>query len=95
MSIVGHVRAKQLQSCPTLCDPMEVALQVPLSMEFSRQEYWSVLPFPPPGDLPDPGMDPTSPALNESGFTYQHNTFIGRTDAEAETPILWPPDAKS
>ena len=63
MSIVGHVRAKQLQSCPTLCDPMEVALQVPLSMEFSRQEYWSVLPFPPPGDLPNPGIEPRSPAL--------------------------------
>ena len=60
MSIVGHVRAKQLQSCPTLCDPMEVALQVPLSMEFSRQEYWSVLPFPPPGDLPDAGIKPLS-----------------------------------
>ena len=48
------------QSCPTLCDPMEVALQVPLSMEFSRQEYWRVLPFPPPGDLPKTGMEPLS-----------------------------------
>ena len=37
-----------------------VARQVPLSMGFSRQEYWSGLPFPPPGDLPDPGISPTS-----------------------------------
>ena len=35
-----------------------VAHQAPLSMEFSRQEYWSVLPFPSPGDLPDPGIEP-------------------------------------
>ena len=38
-----------------------VASQVPLSMGFSRQEYWKELPFPPPGDLPDPGMEPVSP----------------------------------
>ena len=40
--------------------PWNVALQAPLSMGFSRQEYWSGLPFPPPGDLPDPGMEPKS-----------------------------------
>ena len=39
-----------------------VAHRVPLSMGFSRQEYWSVWPFPPPGDLPNPGIEPTSPA---------------------------------
>jgi len=39
-----------------------VAHQAPLSVEFPRQEYWSGLPFPPPGDLPDPGIEPTSPA---------------------------------
>ena len=37
--------------------------QAPLSMEFSGQEYWSELPFPPPGHLPDPGIEPGSPAL--------------------------------
>ena len=41
--------------------PWTVAHQAPLSMEFSRQEYWSGLPFPIPGDLPDPGIEPTSP----------------------------------
>ena len=40
-----------------------VAHQAPLSMGFSRQEYWSGLPFPSPGDFPNPGMDPESPAL--------------------------------
>ena len=43
--------------------PWTVAYQSPLSMEFSRQEYWSGLPFPSPGDLPHPGMEPRSPAL--------------------------------
>ena len=57
------VHAKSLQLCPTLCDPMDcVAHPVPLSMGFSRQEYWSGWPFPPPGDLPNPGIEPTSPA---------------------------------
>ena len=45
-----------IQSCPTLCDPWTVILQVPLSMAFSRQEYWSGLPFPSPGHLPYPGI---------------------------------------
>ena len=49
------------QSCLTLCDPIDC--QAPLSMEFSRQEYWSGLPFPLPGGIPDPGIKATSPAL--------------------------------
>ena len=51
------------QSCRTLCDPVDYAYQAPLSMGFSRQEYWSGLPFPSPGGLPDPGIEPRSPAL--------------------------------
>ena len=57
------------QLCPTLCDPMDCNLPVtvhvkaPLSMGFSRQEYWSGLSFLPPWDLPDPGTEPRSPAL--------------------------------
>ena len=43
--------------------PWVIAHQVPLSVEFLRQEYWSGLPLPPPGDLPDPGIEPLSPAL--------------------------------
>ena len=46
------------------CDPMNyITCQAPLSMGFSRHEYWSGLPFPSPGDLPDPGIEPGSPAL--------------------------------
>ena len=50
-------------SCLTLAIPWTVAHQAPLSMGFSRQEYWSGLPFPFPGDLSDPGIEPRSPAL--------------------------------
>ena len=46
-----------------------VAHQAPLSMGFSRQEYWSELPCPPSGDLPDPGMEPASPTLAGGFFT--------------------------
>ena len=52
--------------------PWSVARQAPLSMGFSRQESWSGLPFPPPGDLPDPGIEPASlvfPALGGGFFT--------------------------
>ena len=48
--------------------PWTVAHQAPLSMGFSRQEYWSGLPFPPPADLPDAGMVPASPALADGFF---------------------------
>ena len=63
------VCAQSLQSCPTLSSTMDCSLpgsSAPLSMGFSRQEYWSGLPCPPPGDLPVPGIKPTScvtPAL--------------------------------
>ena len=49
--------------CLTLVTPWTVALQVPLSMGFSRQEYWSGLPFLSSGNLPNPGIEPRSPAL--------------------------------
>ena len=67
-----YVCAKLLQSCSTLCDPWTVAHQAPLSMGFSRQEHWSELPFPSPGDLPYPGIEPialTSPTLPSGLFT--------------------------
>ena len=52
------------KSCPTLVTPWAITHQAPLSMRFSRQEYWSGLSFPPPGDLPDPGVEPRSPAVH-------------------------------
>ena len=51
------------KSCPTLAIPWTVACQAPLSMRFSRQEYWSGLPFPSPGDLPNPGIEPSEPII--------------------------------
>ena len=51
------------KSCPTLATPWTVACQALLSMGFSRQEHWSGLPFPSPGNLPDPGTEPGSSAL--------------------------------
>ena len=51
--------------------PWTVACQAPLSMGFPRQEYWSRLPFPSPGDLPGPGMEHASPALAGGFFTAE------------------------
>ena len=59
------------QSCPTLCDPMDYSLPGSSFMEFSRQEYWNGLPFPSAGDLPDPGLEPRSPALQADSFTTE------------------------
>ena len=56
-------RKKVAQSCLTLATPWTVAHQAVLSMGFSRQEYWSGLPFPSPRGLPSPGIEPRSPAL--------------------------------
>ena len=62
------------QLCPALCDPLDCISPGSLSMEFSRKEYWSGLPFPTPRDLLDPGIEPTSlesPALAGRFFTTE------------------------
>ena len=58
--------------------PWTVGSQAPLSMGFPRQEYWSGLPFPSPGDLPDPGIEPESPALQEILYqlSYQGSPLL-------------------
>ena len=64
LSIDEHlIEWMKLLSRFRLCDPMDSGYQAPLSMGFSRQEYLSGLPFPFPGDLPDPGIKPRSPLL--------------------------------
>ena len=52
--------------------PWTVAHQAPLSMDFSQQEYWNRLPFPSSGDLPNPGMEPASPALQKNVLLLSH-----------------------
>ena len=54
--------------CPTLCNPTDCSLQVPLSMGFSGQEYWSGLPFPSPGDLSNPAIRLASPTMTGGFF---------------------------
>ena len=68
--------------CPILCTPWTVVRQAPLSMGFSRQEYWSGLPCPPPGDLPNPGIEPRSLALQTDSLPSEltrkpKNTGVG------------------
>ena len=75
------------QFCPTLCDPMDHRLPGS-SMRFSRQEYWSGVPFPSPGDLPDPGIEP-------GGGDGASNCSYGRTGKilvtwGKENPLLQP-----
>ena len=68
---VYHWITERKWSCPVgsnSATPWTVACQAPLSMEFSRQEYWSGLPFPSLGDLPDPGIEPESPALQKDSL---------------------------
>ena len=73
-TLVG-VCAKWRQSCPTLCDPMDCCPQGSLSTGFSRQDYWSGLPCPPPQDLSDPGIKPVCPmstVLKEDSLRLSH-----------------------
>ena len=62
---------KSLSCVRLFVTPWTVAYMAPLSMEFSRQEYWSGLPFPSPGDLPDPEIKPASPALAGGFFNTE------------------------
>ena len=68
MVVVGGFVAK---FCLTLVTLWTVVCQTPLSMGFSRQEYWSGLPFPSPGDLPHPGIEPWSPALQADSLPIE------------------------
>ena len=130
-------KVKSLSRVQLFATPWTVTHQAPPSMGLSRKEYWSGLPFPSPGDLPNPGIGPRFPTLQADALTSepldykecwapknwcfwivvlektveslldckeiqpvhpkgnQSWIFIGKTDVEAETPILWPPDAKN
>ena len=65
LSVPCEVKVLVAQTCLTLHGPWTVARQAPLSMEFFRQEHWSGLPCPPRGDLPNSGVRPRFPALQD------------------------------
>ena len=65
------MKVKLLSRVQLFATPWTVAHQGSPSMGFSRQEYWSGLPFPSPGDLPDPGIEPRSPALQADALTSE------------------------
>ena len=66
----------------SLVTPWTVDQQAPLSMGFPRQEYWSGLPLPSPGDLPDPGIEPVSSAL------HAHSLLLSTWEAQVQDPHL-------
>ena len=67
-----HICAKSLQSCPTLCNSVGSSLPDASVCGVSRQEYWSGLPCSPPGDLPNPGIKPRSPALQADSLPLSY-----------------------
>ena len=70
------MHAKSLRHVWLFVTPWTVAHQTPLSMGFSKQEYWSGLPFSFPEDLPKPGIEPGSPALQADSLTYELQGLI-------------------
>ena len=75
---------KSLSHVQLFATPWTVAQQAPPSMGFSRQEYWSGLPFPSPGSLPNPGIEPRSPALQADALTSEPP---GKPMAESEEEL--------
>ena len=74
------MKVKSLSRVRPFATPWTVAYQAPLSMGLSRQEYWSGLPFPSPGDIPNPGIEPGSPALQADSLPTElpgkHNLLV-------------------
>ena len=64
-------KVKSLSRVRLFATPWTAGYQAPPSMEFSRQEYWSGLPFPSPGDLPNPGIEPGSPSFQADALTFE------------------------
>ena len=81
--LLKKVKALVSQSCPT-----HVACPAPLSMGFSRQEYWSGLLLPSPGDLPNPGIEPGSPALQANSLLSEPRGARRKGRAEGGDSIL-------
>ena len=84
------MKVKLLSCVQLFATPWTVAYQAPLSVGFSRQEYWSGLPFPFSGDLPDPGIEPGSPALQADALPSEplHTDFSGGRSGGLVFPSL-------
>ena len=74
------VKVKLLSCVRLFATPWTVAYQASLSMGFSTQEYWSGLPFPSPGDLPDPGIEPGSPTMQADALSHQGSPKVSIED---------------
>ena len=86
------VKVLVTQSCPTLCDPITAAHQAALSMGFSRQGYWSGVPFLSPGDLSDPGIEPRSLALQGESLPTELPGSPRKSGSESHSVVsdsLW------
>ena len=90
----GGVAVVQLLShVQVFATPWTVACQAPLSMGFPRQECWSWLPFPSPEDLPDPGIEPRSPALQADDLPTGSQHTVNNSSRDGNTrPLYLPPD---
>ena len=86
--MMGQMKHKMESKLPGET-PWTVAYQASPSMGFFRQEYWSGLPFPSPGDLPDPGIEPGSPALEADALTSEPQGSPSITSDTQMTPPLW------
>ena len=87
------MKAKSLSRVRLFSTPWTVAYQAPWSMGFSRQEYWSGLPFPSPGDLPNPGIEPGSPALQTDALPSEPSKQ--REDSNGAGPMVLAPPLAS
>ena len=83
------VKVKSLSLVRLFATPWTVSYQAPPSMGFSRQEHWSGLPLPSPGDLPNPGIKPGSPALEADTLTSEPpgNMYLFSEDGEKHHPM--------
>ena len=91
------VVVKLLSSVQLFCDPMDCNLPGSSVVEFSRQEYWSGLPFPSPGDLPDPGIKPRFPVLQADSLPFESLQFSRSVMSDSLRPhrllttrFFWP-----
>ena len=92
------VRAKPLQSCPTRCDPLwTVAHKAPLSVGFSRQEYWSRLPFPSSGESPQPRDQTCFSCISCIGwpFLYHYHLLRSPINSNSTKEFIVAPSAPS